>query len=285
MTRVLVTGASGMLGSAVIRSFAGKPDFEVYGTARSPHVARFFDESIASRLLTGYDLVNQDDLAILFERARPDIVIHCAGLVKQLAESDDALRAIPVNALLPHRVARLCQIAGARLIHVSTDCVFSGKSGGYTEADEPDALDLYGRSKLLGEVAGSHAVTLRTSIIGHELEGSRSLINWFLSQTGDVKGFTRAIFSGLPTVELARVIQAHVIPDRSLQGLYHVSADPISKHDLLTLVARIYGKTVQIHPDDTYAIDRSLDSSRFREATGYQPPAWPELVRRMRESH
>ena len=274
-----------MLGSAVLRSFAGNPGFEVFATARSSHVLRHFDRNTASRVLTGFDLVNEDDLTILFERTRPEVVIHCAGLVKQVHESNDPLRAIPVNALLPHRLARLCGIAGARLIHMSTDCVFSGKTGGYAEGDEPDALDLYGRSKLLGEVAGPHAVTLRTSIIGHELEGSRSLVNWFLAQTGDVRGFTRAIFSGLPTVELARVIQAHVIPDPALQGLYHVSADPISKHDLLSLVARTYGKEVRIIPDDTLVIDRSLDSSRFRKATGYVPAAWPELVRRMQESH
>ncbi|MCE9602050.1 MAG: SDR family oxidoreductase [Gemmatimonadetes bacterium] len=274
-----------MLGNAVLRSFAGEPAFEVFGTARSSQVLRHFDPGTASRVLTGFDLMNEDDLTILFERTRPDIVIHCAGLVKQLQESNDPLRAIPVNALLPHRLSRLCGIAGARLIHISTDCVFSGKTGGYVEGDAPDALDLYGRSKLLGEVAGPHAVTLRTSIIGHELEGSRSLVNWFLAQTGDVRGFTRAIFSGLPTVELARVIQAHVIPDSTLQGLYHVSADPISKHDLLLLLARAYGKEVRIIPDDTVTIDRSLDSSRFREATGYVPAAWPELVRRMRESH
>ena len=180
-----------MLGSAVLRSFAGKPEFDVYGTARSQHVGRFFDKSIAGRMLTGYDLLNQDQLVILFERTRPNTVIHFAGLVKQLPESTDALRAIPVDSLLPHRLARLCQIAGARLIHMSTDCVFSGKKGGCTEEDEADAPDVYGRSKLLGEVQGPNAVTLRTSIIGHELEGNRSLINWFLSQEGHVRGFTR----------------------------------------------------------------------------------------------
>jgi dTDP-4-dehydrorhamnose reductase len=219
----------------------------------------------------------------LFAKVKPHVVINCIGLIKQLAEADDPLSAIPINALLPHRLARLCDVAGARLVHMSTDCVFAGTKGMYTEADMSDAKDLYGRSKYLGEVDYPHAITLRTSIIGHELSGAHSLVGWFLAQQGSVRGFRRAIFSGLPTVELARVIRDHVIPHPELRGLYHVSAEPINKFDLLTLVARAYGKTIDITPDDKLAIDRSLDSSRFRQATGYQPEPWPELVRRMRE--
>jgi dTDP-4-dehydrorhamnose reductase len=168
-------------------------------------------------------------------------------------------------------------------VHMSTDCIFSGAKGMYTEADMSDAKDLYGRSKYLGEVDYPHAITLRTSIIGHELNGGHSLVGWFLSQQGSVKGFRRAIFSGLPTVELARVIRDHVIPHPELHGVHHVSADPINKFDLLTLISNIYGKKIDIAADDNFIIDRSLDSTRFREATGYQPPPWPELVRRMCE--
>ena len=153
----------------------------------------------------------------------------------------------------------------------------------YTESDFSDAKDLYGRSKYLGEVNYSHAITLRTSIIGHELSGANSLVGWFLAQEVGVKGFARAIFSGLPTVELAQIIRDFVIPHPELHGLYHVSADPINKFDLLTLVRQAYSKTIPISPDDQLVIDRSLDSSRFKQATGYQPPKWPELVRRMRE--
>jgi dTDP-4-dehydrorhamnose reductase len=166
---------------------------------------------------------------------------------------------------------------------MSTDCVFSGAKGMYTELDASDAKDLYGRSKYLGEVDYPNSVTLRTSIIGHELNGARSLIGWFIAQQGSVSGFTKAVFSGLPTVELAKVIRDHVIPHPELRGLYHVSSEPINKFDLLTLVASAYGKSIDIKPDDRLVIDRSLDSSRFREATGYQPPAWSELVRRMHE--
>ena len=281
--RVLVLGASGMLGNAVLRLFAQSPGYEAIGSARSSGVLRLLPDGLRDIVLCGVDVESFDSLTRLFVNARPDVVINCIGLVKQLAEADDPLSAIPINALLPHRLARLCDVAGARLVHMSTDCVFAGTKGMYTEADMSDAKDLYGRSKYLGEVDYPHAITLRTSIIGHELSGAHSLVGWFLAQQGSVRGFRHAIFSGLPTVELARVIRDHVLPHPELHGLYHVSAEPINKFDLLTLVAKAYGKTIAITPDDKLAIDRSLDSSRFREATGYQPEPWPELVRRMRE--
>ena len=282
-SRVLVLGASGMLGNAVLRLFAESPGYEAIGSARSSGVLSLLPDRLRGSVICGVDVESFDSLTRLFANTRPDVVINCIGLVKQLAEADDPLSAIPINALLPHRLARLCDVAGARLVHMSTDCVFSGAKGMYTEADMSDAKDLYGRSKYLGEVDYPHAITLRTSIIGNELSGAHSLVGWFLAQQGSVRGFRRAIFSGLPTVELARVIRDHVLPHPELRGLYHVSAEPINKFDLLTLMARAYGKTIAITPDDNLAIDRSLDSSRFREATGYQPEPWPELVRRMRE--
>ncbi len=277
-------GANGMLGNAVLRLFAESPGYEVIGSARSAASARLIPEDLRARVHVDVDVESPDALARLLGTVRPHVVINCVGLVKQLAEAADPLAALSINALLPHRLARLCSLVGARLVHMSTDCVFAGIKGNYREGDAPDAQDLYGRSKLLGEVVDdSHAITLRTSIIGHELSGAHSLVGWFLAQQGNVRGFRRAIFSGLPTVELARVIRDHVIPRPELHGLYHVSAEPINKFDLLTLVAKAYGKTIDITPDDNLVIDRSLDSSRFRKETGYQPPPWPELVRRMRE--
>lgn len=281
-TKVLVIGASGMLGNAVLRLFAESEAFDVVGSARSPGFLARLPAHLRPRIVCGIDVDSADGLARLFASAQPDVVVNCVGLVKQLAEADDPLAAIPINALLPHRLARLCEIAGARLVHISTDCVFSGRKGRYLESDVPDATDLYGRSKLLGEVDYPHAVTLRTSIIGHELGSAHGLVGWFLAQQGAVRGFTRAIFSGLPTVELARVIRDHVLAHPELRGLYHVSAAPIAKFDLLTLVAREYDHSVQFTPDDNLVTDRSLDSTRFRAATGYLPPEWPELVRRMR---
>jgi dTDP-4-dehydrorhamnose reductase len=203
--------------------------------------------------------------------------------VKQLADAKDVMAAVPLNTLLPHRLARLAAATGGRLVHISTDCVFSGEKGNYVERDRPDAADVYGLSKYLGEVGGAHAVTLRTSIIGHELRGRLSLLEWFLAQEGTVKGFTRAVFSGFPTVELARIVRDLVLPRPELTGLYHVSAEPIAKFDLLQLIAAEYRKSIEIVPDGQLAIDRSLNSERFRAATGYRPPSWSELVASMRE--
>lgn len=282
-TRVLVLGATGMLGNAVLRFFAQSPGFETTGSARAPRSVDDLPAWLRDRVVTGVDVENPDSLAQLFASVRPDVVINCIGLVKQLTGADDPLAALPINALLPHRLARLCAVARTRLIHMSTDCVFSGDRGRYVEDDVPDARDLYGRSKLLGEVDYPHAITLRTSIIGHELRSAHGLIGWFLAQQGEVRGYSRAIFSGLPTVELARVMRDHVIPQPDLRGLYHVSAEPISKLELLKLVAQAYGKSIEITPDDRLAIDRSLDSARFRSLTGYAPPPWPELVRAMHQ--
>jgi len=281
--RLLVLGASGMLGNAALRVFAADPSFEVFGSARSHGViATLQAKAPAAQFVAGVDVESLDSLTRLFAEVRPDVVVNCIGVVKQLAEADDPLTAIPINALLPHRLARLAQVAGARLIHVSTDCVFSGKKGGYRESDASDAHDLYGRSKLMGEVDYENAITLRTSIIGHELASAHGLIGWFLAQSGPVRGFTKAIFSGLPTVELARVMKDFVVPHPELRGTWHVSAAPIDKYSLLKLAATEYGRDNAITPDDKLVIDRSLDSSRFRAATGYAPPSWPELVREMR---
>lgn len=278
LQKVLVLGITGMLGNAVFRLFSQSPGFETHGTARSAAGLRYFDEALRPHIHVGVDVEQHDHLVQIFSRVRPDVVINCVGLVKQLAEADDPLTALPINALLPHRLTHLAALSGARLVHVSTDCVFTGLQGHYSESDVPDALDLYGRSKLLGEVDEPHAVTLRTSIIGHELSSAHSLVGWFLAQEGSVRGFTRAVFSGLPTVELAKVIRDHVLPRPDLRGLWHVSSDPIAKYDLLQLVKAAYGKTIEIAPDDQLVIDRSLDSTRFRAETGWQPAPWGELV-------
>lgn len=283
MSRILILGASGMLGNAMLRLFAADSTHEVWGTVRSAASHKYFAPAIAERLLSGVDVDDVDTLLRAFAEVRPEVVINCIGVVKQLAGADDPLLVLPINTLLPHRLARMCAMVGARLIHVSTDCVFNGRKGGYRETDPIDAEDLYGRSKALGEVDYPHAVTLRTSIIGHEFGRPHGLVEWFLAQEGSARGFRRVVFSGLPTVALAGIILDHVLPNPQLNGVYHVAAEAINKFDLLAIAAAAYGKTIRLDPDDTVVIDRSLNADRFRAATGYVAPSWPELVARMRD--
>jgi dTDP-4-dehydrorhamnose reductase len=279
--KVMILGVTGMLGNAMFRVLSKSSQLTVYGTARSESFRQYFPDDQAIRIYGGVDVETTDSLVKAFSIMRPDIVVNCVGLVKQLADAKDPLQAVPINTLLPHRIASLCQATSARLIHISTDCVFSGLKGNYRETDFPDADDLYGRSKLLGEVNYPHAITLRTSIIGHELSGNRSLVNWFLAQQGAVKGFTRAIFSGMPTIELAGIIRDLILPRNDLHGLYHLSANPINKFELLQLISKIYEKNNEIISSDSLVIDRSLNSDRFKAATGYIPPEWSTLVQNM----
>jgi len=281
--KVLVLGVSGMLGNAMFRKLSEGAEVEVFGTARSASVRRFFAPEFAGRIITGVDVENQDSLARVFAEVKPQTVVNCIGLIKQLSDANDPLQALPINAMLPHRLARLCELGGGRLVHISTDCVFAGTKGNYRESDSADATDLYGRSKHLGEVTYPHTITLRTSIIGHELSSGHGLLGWFLAQEGQVKGYTKAVFSGLPTVELARVVREVVLPRPELSGLFHVASAPIAKYDLLKLIADVYGKRIEIIPDDALVIDRSLNAERFRDATGYVAPPWPELVKQMFE--
>ena len=282
--KVLVLGASGMLGHMVIRVLSKDPALEVVGTLRGSGASCGFGAAgNRAQLVTGVDAEQPDALIRVFARVRPQAVINCVGLVKQLDGGRDPAQALPINALLPHRLAELCRTADSRLIHISTDCVFSGKKGHYVETDFADADDLYGRSKLLGEVDYPHAITLRTSIVGPEPAGNRGLLGWFLSQNGSVKGYRRAIFTGLSTVEIATVMRDVVLPRPQLRGIYHVASNPINKFELLKLFAAAYGKTTEIRPDDELVIDRSLNGKRFEESTGYSAPPWPDLVRRMHD--
>lgn len=279
--RILILGASGMLGNVVMRVLEEMMDWQVYGTVRSDSVRQLLPAEVSERLIFGVDVEQPDALITVFSCVQPNVVVNCIGLVKQLSESDDPLLALPINAMLPHRLARLCRLVGARLVHISTDCVFSGEKGAYRESDPADAPDLYGRSKYLGEVTYPHTITLRTSLIGHELQSTHGLVGWFLNQHGSCNGYTQAIFSGFPTVVLAQIIRDLVIPRHDLSGVFHVASEPISKYDLLKLIASIYGKSIEIVPNEEVKIDRSLDASQFREATGYVAPSWPVLIETM----
>lgn len=283
--RVLIFGSTGMLGHSLLRQFSTRNNLKIFATARHvKYVDDCFSSALEEQIRGNVTAENFDSVLQVLAEVRPDVVVNCIGIIKQLPTAQDSLVSISINALFPHRLALACKAVGARLIHISTDCVFSGEKGNYTEDDRSDADDLYGRSKLLGEVYYPHCVTLRSSIIGHELRGGYGLIDWFLAQEGKVRGFTRAIYSGFPSVEIARIIADYVIPNKGLSGLYHVSSAPVSKYDLLRLVAERYGKRIDIEPYDEFVCDRSLDSSKFQALTGYVPPSWPELVAAMHDS-
>jgi dTDP-4-dehydrorhamnose reductase len=278
--RVLILGGAGMLGHKVWQSLRDR--FETWVTLRSP-VSEYAGLNLfdPARTLEGVDASNLETLTRTFARVRPDAVVNCIGVVKQRPAAKDPIVSLTVNALLPHRLAALCRPSGARLIHISTDCVFSGKRGNYTESDSPDAEDLYGRSKLLGEPheAASETLTLRTSIVGRELRSTTGVVEWFLGHRGGrVPGFTKAVFSGLTTGELARTIGDLIERRRDLAGLYHVSSAPISKHDLLQRLNAAFDARVTIEPSDSLTIDRSLDSARFWQATGFERPAWDGMI-------
>ncbi|QOX80363.1 SDR family oxidoreductase [Trichlorobacter lovleyi] len=277
---ILLLGASGMLGHTLFSRLCQTRRFNVRATARKKDVLTgYFDAELLANICGGIDTDNFDSIVKIIGEFNPDVVINCVGIIKQLAASAEHIPALSVNSLFPHRLNMLCKAAGARLIHISSDCVFDGQKGSYLESDLSNASDLYGRTKFLGEVADSpHSVTLRTSIIGHELGTRYGLVEWFLAQRGDVKGFTKAVFSGFPTVELANIIIERVIPNASLSGLYHVSSAAISKYDLLKIIASRYGVSAVIEPYADFFADRSLDSTRFRQATGYCPPSWERLV-------
>ena len=279
--RILILGGAGMLGHRLVVDLS--KDFEVWTTLRgSVHAYEQHGVFDPARTLEGVDVLNFDAVTEAMARVRPDAVINCIGIIKQLAAAQDPFLSVSINALLPHRLHRLCLATGARLIHFSTDCVFSGRTGNYTDDDPSDALDLYGRSKFLGETRGEGALTIRSSIIGHELESKSGLLEWFLSQRGRrIQGYRRAIFSGFTTPEMARIVGMLLSEHPRLSGTLQVSSAPISKYELLLLIRQVYGIDVEILPDDTVEIDRSLDSTRFRRLTGYEPPSWPGMIEEM----
>lgn len=277
--KILVLGATGLLGNAVFRSMLKASGARVEGTIRREAARGLFAPDHAARLTVVADLENPDALARLFDGAGPDVVVNCVAAGRPAPA--DPMRSILVHSVLPRRLSHLCGLAGARLIQIGSDGVFSGTRGSYTEDDVPDANDIYGISKLLGEVTAPHAITLRTSIIGHELQSGSGLLEWFLSQQEQCRCYTRAIFSGFPTIVLADLIRDVIIPRPDLHGVYHVATRPISKFDLLQLVARRYGKPIRLIPDDRENPDRSLVADRFEKATGYVAPDWPTLVELM----
>lgn len=276
--RLLIIGGAGMLGHKLWQ--VAQTEVEAWATVRrvSPALTAL-GLGDPARTVVGVDARDEVALASALDRVRPDAVVNCVGIVKQLAAAKDPVESIAINSLYPHLLARACARRGIRLVHISTDCVFDGRRGGYTELDAPDAADLYGRSKALGEPVGPGALTIRTSIIGRELSGTAGLVEWFLSRRGGAAdGYRRAIFSGFTTQALSAILLDVLLRHPHLEGLYHVSADPIDKLALISALNDAFAAGVRIGPKDEPAIDRSLDSARFRAATGLIPPSWSSMV-------
>ena len=276
--RLLILGGSGMLGHQLWRGLHAQHDTWV--TLRRPvadfAVHNLFDEAKAIQF---DDITDDTALERALGQAKPEAVINCVGLIKQRDEASDEALTLRVNAEFPHRLAKRCGEAGARLIHFSTDCIFAGTKGNYTESDPSDAADLYGQSKHQGEVADAHSVTLRTSVIGHELATNLALLDWFLSQRGQaIRGFTKAIYSGFTTLEMARIADRILTQHTDLSGVWHVASEPISKFGLLELCREKLGWEGVIEPNDEFVCDRSLNADRFNAATGYTPPSWEAMI-------
>ena len=278
--KILVLGGNGMLGHRAARLLSER--HEVVATLRCPDAAA---AALAPRaeMVAGVSAEASASVVDVMSRVRPDAVVNCVGIVKQRPESHESLPSIRVNALFPHELARLCHVAGARFVHISTDCVFTGAKGGYTEDDTPDASDLYGRTKLLGEVVDvPGAVTVRTSLVGWEIGRGSGILEWFATRRGlGCPGFARAVFSGLASSDLVDVIERLCTTWSDVDGLWHVSAEPISKLDLLTSLRRELDWDIDIQPADEPVLDRSLDSTRFRARTGWSPRPWDEAVARL----
>ncbi len=267
-----------MLGHQLLQELKSRHDVRVTLRRGLEYYKEFglFDEKNS---YSEVDACSMNRLVDVVNGLQPEAIVNAIGVVKQRADAKEYVPSLEINALFPHKLAALSQAAGARLVHVSTDCVFSGRKGDYNEQDPSDAEDLYGRSKLLGEVDESHAVTIRTSIIGLELHHNQGLIEWFLAQRGKIKGFRRAIYSGLTTEEMARVVERILAKHTELSGLWHVASAPISKYELLCTLADKLGRSdVEIEPDDSLVCDRSLNATRFSEATGYTAPSWDTML-------
>lgn len=275
--RILILGGDGMLGHQLLMHLQTRHDVNV--TLRQDFgVYSQFKIFCRENVYDSIDIRSLDRLIEVMADCRPEAVINAIGIVKQRQDAKESIPSLEVNALLPHRLSVLCKAICARLVHLSTDCIFSGKKGNYQENDPSDAEDLYGKTKYLGEVHESNCLTIRTSIIGRELSRHKSLLDWFLAQTGKVKGFKNAIYTGFTTLEMSRIIEKMLLEYPNASGVYQVSSDPISKYELLLLFREKLGHNIEIIPNDVFCCDRSLDSSRFRAEFNYTPPTWPTMI-------
>jgi dTDP-4-dehydrorhamnose reductase len=279
--RILILGGSGMLGHKLWQLWRERFDTYISWRGGNDRFEKFpiFDIEHVVNYVSAQDF---DTVINAVAITKPSVIVNCIGIVKQSGLAKNPIPSISINALFPHRLAQLCQASGIRLIHLSTDCVFSGTKGNYIESDTPNAEDLYGRTKFLGEVNQEGCLTIRTSIIGRELETTQGLVEWFLSKKGKiVKGYQKAIFSGFTTIALTEIITKVIMEFPSLYGVLHVASTPISKYDLLGLIKQVYDVDIAIEPDQGFVCDRSLNAQKFQQFTGIVPPSWPSMISQM----
>lgn len=282
--KILILGISGMLGHKAFELLNLNSKYKVFGTLRNANdIKKYFSDSKNSRnIFSNVDALNPESVFNLIDKLKPEIILNCIGVIKQLKEAKDPILSIEINSLFPHKLANYIANSKTRLIHISTDCVFSGLKGNYKEFDNSDAKDLYGRSKYLGELINyDNCITLRTSIIGPELKGKVSLLEWFLNQKSPIKGFTNAIYSGLTTLELINIIESYIIKKPSKNGLYHLSSNPISKYELLKIIAKTYNVKTEIEPDEEFKNNKSLNSDLFKKDFGYIVKPWGQMISEM----
>ena len=276
---VLVLGATGLIGNRLVRTL--KKDFEVFGTTRKPKLSKKFTDQM---LEASHWLLNSSptDFSVLEREVRslkPNIIVNCLGVIKSKLSMFDVEESISVNALFPHQLSKLCRNNGIRLIQLSTDCVFSGDKGNYVESDVPNPVDIYGRTKSLGELVNDHDLTIRTSFVGREIDSFTNLFEWAIrNKNSRIVGYPRAIYSGLTTLALANVIRDVIHNQQNLVGLWHVSSESISKYQLLSLLNSVLSLNIDIEIDETFVCNRSLNSDAFRNKTTMTVPSWTEML-------
>lgn len=281
---ILILGANGLVGNEIFRYLSFNSEWNIFGAVRSDSYISLYPDHSKKNILIFSDFLNDDSLSDFLKLSNPDIVINAVGVTKHRPDSENILKMVPINALFPHRLDYICKSLSIRLIHIGTDCVFSGDKGNYLESDLSDARDLYGKSKALGDLYNPGPVTLRTSFIGHEMNSKLGLVEWFLSQKGVCKGYSKAIFSGFPASYFALILQKYIIPNKNIRGLFHIASEPITKFDLLNIIANVYKIDIKIEKDDLLTINRSLNADLFNKLTGFVPPKWPELIKFMHQN-
>ena len=283
--KILILGSNGLLGNTITKYFFSQNKYQTFGSVRNSSNLNFFKDKFQDKFYVVNNFFDFEEVEKLIKSITPNVIINCIGITNKFKNKTPSLveKYIKVNSLFPHKLYEICSKYDIRFIHLSTDCVFSGKKGFYSENDLPDPIDIYGKSKLLGELNYGNSITIRKSVIGHELTKKRGLLEWFLSQKDEVQGYKNAIFSGLTTLELAKIIENYIIPKENLKGVMHISGQTISKYDLLKLISCIYSQQKEIKLDESVKIDRSLNSTNFNHLTGYKPNSWTALIKSMYE--